>query len=96
MIIDTKDLSDRALIGLCSGLHRAFGRETLEYRQGFFPIGGETNRADVEFVTDLREELYARGNGGHRFCHDHLLPLVSPDACDGCLVSHPHPDGINA
>ena len=96
MFIDTNGLSDRALISLQVGLSTLWETSLREQDKGFFPIGGETNARDLDLVDELNEELWNRGNGGHRHCHAHLLPLVSPDACDGCLVNHPHPDGINA
>ena len=56
----------------------------MEARNAFHPDGGETTAGDLDLHDAILEELYARGNGGHRFCRNHLLPLVAPDGCERC------------
>jgi hypothetical protein len=88
--IDLDKLSDRVLISLVAGLNTLYEREGKERKNGYYPetANGDTTAGDVDLFDALIEELYQRGNGGHRFCHHHLLPLLSPDYCEGCMEYH--------
>ena len=86
--LDLGKLSDRALIALQAGLDTLWSIQRLEERNAYFPEGSDTTAGDLDLVDAISEELYARGNGAHRFCHEHLLPLVAPDYCDNCPGAH--------
>lgn len=83
--LDLGKLSDRALIALQAGLDTLWAIEATERKNAFYPrYCGETTSSDLDLVDTISEELYGRGTGAHRFCHDHLLPLVAPDGCERC------------
>jgi hypothetical protein len=88
--IDLSKLSDRVLISLVAGLNQLWEREATERKNGYYPdsANGDTTAADLDLADALIEALYDRGNGGHRFCSRHLLPLLSPDYCEGCTEYH--------
>ena len=82
--VNLSTLSDRTLIAMASGLSRRWGIEAVESKNAFFPDNAESNAADLDLYDSIIEELYERGNGGHRYCYDHLLPLIAPDGCERC------------
>jgi len=83
-VLDLSALSDRALIALQFGLTQLWEIEVQERNNAFYPEIGETTSRDLDLVDAINEELYERGNGGHRFCRNHLLPLIAPDGCERC------------
>jgi len=87
-VLDLSALSDRALIALQAGLDTLWAIQRVEARNAYFPEGSDTTVGDLDLVDAISEELYERGNGGHRFCNEHLLPLVAPDYCDNCPGAH--------
>ncbi len=86
--LDLSRLSDRVLIALQFGLTTLWEIEIRERDNAFYPETGGTSTSDLDLVDLINEELYERGNGGHRFCNRHLLPLLSPDYCEGCTEYH--------
>ena len=89
IITDLTKVSDRALIALQVGLNELWRIEYREQRNGFYPEIGTTTGADLDFADAVMQEIERRAhNIGYRFCANHLLPLVSPDACEGCAAAH--------
>lgn len=89
-MIDLSNLSERTLIALAQGMRTRWDWEAVEARNAFYPESADcdTTAGDLDLYDLILEELYDRGNGGHRFCSRHLLPLLSPDYCEGCTEYH--------